>query len=864
MDYIIKHTDTIHNGQFTIKPYTLNGPALPSATTPLYSNGNISAVAANTPLVLLGKGMYDYGDIIASNFLHLLENFSNSTPPAYPVQGQLWYKNDTTELFVHSNGNFTINSPMVVLNKLLRVDLDVNSHRIVNVADPVNPQDAVTKNYLVTTYVNRSGDIMTTDADLTFDGGEVLGLPNIPSSNNAASSKKYVDNQILATLASVDAQQYLHMSGGTMTGSITMAANTPIYLPTPTTGFNLDGEVVNKKYVDNALLNISTYVQKSGDTMTGTFVINSPAVGGVITTNPILTINGSTKLNGNFTIEGPTTICNMGLNLLQNVGNPVSDQDAATKYYVDQSVVAAIAGGADGTISSATLVNGTLTLSSTRGMPVAVSGFITADHTHITDSISYNANFGTNTNSILRDKLSTIPDYPSITVSNVINTVDELLYEVTTQNDRSVQTIVSNNISTISAQTGSNLPITSVITGPAGIITVSGDYTATFKTDIVFIVTYVDAITHLPVDTFYRVDTSGYNGGLDITTIQVVGNVDSSTTTSGHIAQFYGAVEISGINMNFVSGSKIHILGNTGTGNGDYTIARMSTNVLQTKTYLYMESTTPLPTGVTTSGSIISYTIILPFNYSVERNKLQAFRQGIKQYNSIRGLSKISPTVGNNIMSWESTRLPAGTYSFNIIVDGGSVQPISITVVHTPYTITAVDPTLNTWTVTGAPIGYFSKFSQIEIIGNATALANGVYTISNVVTTGTDTTITVSEFIPGAATVSGHAQSTYTFDNLINDIQQALASVYSVAPPHLVWRNSILYIYSPTSGVGSSVVVTDVSLLSTLPITLTIDNSTTGVDYSYHEVGFPFNNSKVIDLLSLPIVGDVYEFINIQ
>lgn len=860
MDYIIKHTDTIHNGQFTIKPYTTNGPALPSTVTPL----NIHAVAANTSLVLLGKGMYDYGDIIASNFLHLLENFSNSTPPAYPVQGQLWYKNDTNELFVHSDGNFTINSPMVVLNKLLRVNLDVNANRVVNVADPVNPQDAVTKNYLVTTYVNRSGDIMTTGANLTFDGGEVLGLPDTPSSNNAASSKKYVDNQILATLASVDAQQYLHTSGGTMTGPVTMAANTPIYLPTPTLGFNLDGEVVNKKYVDTALLNISTYVQKSGDTMIGTFVINSPAIGGVITTDPILTINGSTKLNGNFAIEGPTTICDMGLNLLTNVGNPVSNQDAATKYYVDQSVIAAIAGGADGTISSATLLNGTLTLSSTIGMPVVISGFITADHTHTTDSINYNANFGTNTNSILRDKVSTLPNYPSITVSNVINTFDELLYEVITQNDRSVQTISSNNIITVSAPTGANLPITSVITGTAGIITVSGDYTTTFKTGMLFIVTNVDTITLLPVDTFYIVGTSGYNVGLNVTTIQVAGNVDSSTTTSGYITQLHGAVEISGIDTKFVSGSKIHILDNTGTGNGDYTIARISTNMAQTQTYLYMESTTPLPTGVTTSGSIISYTIILPFNYSVERNKLQTFRQGIKQYNSIRGVSKISPLIGTNIMSWASTRLPAGTYSFNIVVDGGAVQSISVNVIHDPYTITAVDPTSNTWTVTGAPIGYFSDFTQFEVVGNATALANGVYTVSNTVTSGTDTTITVSEFIPGTATVSGQVQSTYTFDKLINDIQQALASVYSVAPPHLVWRNSALYIYSPISGVGSSVVVTDVSLLSNIPVTLTIDNSTTGVDYSYHEIGFPFNNSKVIDLLSLPIIGDVYEFINIQ
>ena len=49
------------------------------------------------------------------------------------------------------------------------------------------------------TYVNVSGDTMNSNADLTFvGGGEVLGLPVVPSNATAATSKAYVDNLVTA------------------------------------------------------------------------------------------------------------------------------------------------------------------------------------------------------------------------------------------------------------------------------------------------------------------------------------------------------------------------------------------------------------------------------------------------------------------------------------------------------------------------------------------------------------------------------------------------------------------------------------------------------------------------------------------
>jgi len=44
-----------------------------------------------TSITFVGKNYAGYGPVIATDLLHLLENFANSSPPSNPVQGQLWY-----------------------------------------------------------------------------------------------------------------------------------------------------------------------------------------------------------------------------------------------------------------------------------------------------------------------------------------------------------------------------------------------------------------------------------------------------------------------------------------------------------------------------------------------------------------------------------------------------------------------------------------------------------------------------------------------------------------------------------------------------------------------------------------------------
>ena len=45
----------------------------------------------NSSLILIGQGIPDYGTAIAQDFVWLMENFANTSPPVHPLEGQHWY-----------------------------------------------------------------------------------------------------------------------------------------------------------------------------------------------------------------------------------------------------------------------------------------------------------------------------------------------------------------------------------------------------------------------------------------------------------------------------------------------------------------------------------------------------------------------------------------------------------------------------------------------------------------------------------------------------------------------------------------------------------------------------------------------------
>lgn len=59
----------------------------------------------STSLTLIGKQYDQYGEVIAENFLKLLENFSYTSAPTNPTPGQLWHDSSTKTLKVYDATN---------------------------------------------------------------------------------------------------------------------------------------------------------------------------------------------------------------------------------------------------------------------------------------------------------------------------------------------------------------------------------------------------------------------------------------------------------------------------------------------------------------------------------------------------------------------------------------------------------------------------------------------------------------------------------------------------------------------------------------------------------------------------------------
>jgi hypothetical protein len=84
--------------------YTVNKTN--SSSSPNQYTVQDGVVNTQTDLSFIGKGYAGYGEVIAENFLHLLENFSNTSAPTKPISGQLWYDSTNARLKVYSGSAF--------------------------------------------------------------------------------------------------------------------------------------------------------------------------------------------------------------------------------------------------------------------------------------------------------------------------------------------------------------------------------------------------------------------------------------------------------------------------------------------------------------------------------------------------------------------------------------------------------------------------------------------------------------------------------------------------------------------------------------------------------------------------------------
>jgi hypothetical protein len=63
-------------------------------------------INTSSSMTLIGKNYAGYGDFLDENFIHLLENGSNNTPPGAPLTGQLWWDKTNSLLKVYNGSVF--------------------------------------------------------------------------------------------------------------------------------------------------------------------------------------------------------------------------------------------------------------------------------------------------------------------------------------------------------------------------------------------------------------------------------------------------------------------------------------------------------------------------------------------------------------------------------------------------------------------------------------------------------------------------------------------------------------------------------------------------------------------------------------
>jgi len=197
---------------------------------------------------------------------------------------------------------------------ILEGDLDIDKHRVINLPEPIDNDDAVTLRYADANYLKCREGIITNElvmqSKTTFENGldvestlnmnnhPITNVPS-PEQNSDAANKAYVD-VVRAELASK-----LDIAGGTVNGLVTMEN-----ILTLENILNMQAVIdMNRRKI----INLATPTHNT-DAATKAYVDTKlPADGGVM--------EGELDMDGNKII---------------NVAAPVDSSDAATKAYVDE------------------------------------------------------------------------------------------------------------------------------------------------------------------------------------------------------------------------------------------------------------------------------------------------------------------------------------------------------------------------------------------------------------------------------------------------------------------------------------------------------------------------------------------------
>lgn len=173
-----------------------------SSTLTTIADGTINTTT--TSLGLPGRNFAGYGNIIDTNFVRILENFANDTPPANPLKGQLWFDTRESKLKVCPTDGTTVSSDWIVLT-------GSNSLGDATLGN-LTVTGAITGNTLTSITTTSVGTDLTVVGNATIGANITATLANVATANIGATYTRVISTGAAGT-------------SGTMTGSWTVSGS---------------------------------------------------------------------------------------------------------------------------------------------------------------------------------------------------------------------------------------------------------------------------------------------------------------------------------------------------------------------------------------------------------------------------------------------------------------------------------------------------------------------------------------------------------------------------------------------------------------------------------------------------------------